>query len=136
MTMIGSPACPLGRLEGQARGGGEGEGRCRLSSPPPKGATPCDRPSRGAILIPRPLGVVDYSGAMSNLLALPFSQGLTTEAASVSRAALDLRRGILIQVKPEIFEPLTIPRPGQTSRRRSLRNGRSIWCRDRSIGGL
>src|SRR5512142_3268908 len=61
MTMIGSPACPLGRLEGQARGGGEGEGRCRLSSPPPKGATPCDRPPRGAILIPRPLGVVDYS---------------------------------------------------------------------------
>src|SRR5512142_1743971 len=60
MTMIGSPACPLGRLEGQARGGGEGEGRCRLSSPPPKGATPCDRPPRGAILIPRPLGVVDY----------------------------------------------------------------------------
>src|SRR5512135_3088456 len=63
MTMIGSPACPLGRLEGQARGGGEGEGRCRLSSPPPKGATPCDRPPRGAILIPRPLGVVDYSGS-------------------------------------------------------------------------
>src|SRR5512135_2556630 len=63
MTMIGSPACPLGRLEGQARGGGEGEGRCRLSSPPPKGATPCDRPPRGAILIPRPLGVVDYSAA-------------------------------------------------------------------------
>src|SRR5512135_148639 len=61
MTMIGSPACPLGRLEGQARGGGEGEGRYRLSSPPPKGATPCDRPPRGAILIPRPLGVVDYS---------------------------------------------------------------------------
>src|SRR5512135_1326396 len=61
MTMIGSPACPLGRLEGHARGGGEGEGRCRLSSPPPKGGTPCDRPPRGAILIPRPLGVVDYS---------------------------------------------------------------------------
>lgn len=72
---------------------------------------------------------------MSNVLALSFSQGLTTEAASVSRAALDLRRGILIQVKPEIFEHLTIPRPGQTGRRRSERNGRSIWCRDRSIGG-
>src|SRR5512144_2673006 len=76
-----------------------------------------------------------HSGAMSNVLALPFSQGLTTEAASVSRAALELRQGILIQVKPEIFEPLTIPRPGQTCRRRSERNGRSIWCRDRSIGG-
>src|SRR5512144_2762353 len=79
---------------------------------------------------------VSHSGAMSNLLSLPLSQGLTTEAASVSRAVLDLRRGVLIQVKPEIFEPLTIPRPGQTCRRRSLRNGRSIWCRDRSIGGL
>src|SRR5512138_2160663 len=62
MTTIGSPACPLGRLEGLARGGGEGEGRCRLSCPPPKGATPCDRPPRGALLIPRPLGVVDYFG--------------------------------------------------------------------------
>src|SRR5512135_3932435 len=47
MTTIGSPAGPLGRLEGLARGGGEGEGRCRLSCPPPKGATPCDRPPRG-----------------------------------------------------------------------------------------
>src|SRR5512135_551005 len=47
MTTIGSPAGPLGRLEGLARGGGEGEGRCRLSSPPPKGATPRDRPPRG-----------------------------------------------------------------------------------------
>src|SRR5512142_2222746 len=47
MTTIGSPACPLGRLEGLARGGGEGEGRCRLSCPPPKGAAPCDRPPRG-----------------------------------------------------------------------------------------
>ena len=78
---------------------------------------------------------VSHSGAMSNVLSLPFSQGLTTEAASVSRAALDLRRGILKQVKPEIFEPLTIPRSGQTCRRRSERNGRSICCRDRSIGG-
>src|SRR5512135_2723863 len=60
MTTIGSPAGPLGRLEGLARGGGEGEGRCRLSSPPPKGATPCDRPPRGALLIPRPLRMVDY----------------------------------------------------------------------------
>src|SRR5512135_2463607 len=46
---------------------------------------------------------VSHSGAMSNLLALPFSQGLTTEAASVRR-------------RPEItssFSGLGCPRPNR-----------------------
>src|SRR5512135_488139 len=82
MTMIGSPACPLGRLEGQARGGGEGEGRCRLSSPPPKGATPCDRPPRGAILIPRPLGIGIYTAIFA---ATPWGDGSRRSGTDLHR---------------------------------------------------
>ena len=44
-AQFGRPAMSLGGLIGS----------------PPTGASPRERPPRGAFLIPRPLGVVDYS---------------------------------------------------------------------------